>query len=342
MTHEFLQTTWFLLIFVLLAGYAVLDGFDLGVGMWHLFTRDDHERRLGLNAIGPFWDGNEVWLLTGGGALFAAFPPVYAVFGPTFYLPIMLLLTALIFRAVSLEFRSKLESRAWRQFFDWAFSLGSLVAALLFGVALGNVVRGLPIDAEQLYTGGFFNLLNPYALLFGVTGVVLLAMHGAAYMACKTEGDLRQRMLGRVVRCWVVFLVLFALVNVYTAVEVPRMFNTAFGRPVLTALFALLALAAVVYLPIAARKDKAFHAFLCSAGTILAGFGLIGVSMFPTFIPSSLEGGVTLSAFEHSSTKLTLTWMFGVAAVGVPIVLVYTAGIYWIFRGKVVLDDHSY
>jgi cytochrome d ubiquinol oxidase subunit II len=340
MSHEALQTIWFVLIFVLFAGYAILDGFDFGVGIWHLFARNDRDRRLGLNAIGPVWDGNEVWLLTGGGALFAAFPPVYALFTSSLYLAIILLTVALIFRAVALEFRSKVESLAWRTCFDWAFSLGSWAAPLLLGLALGNVLRGLPVDAGQTYTGKFLDLLNPYALLTGISGVVLLAAHGALYMACKTEGDLQRRMRRRAVGCWAAFSGLFAVWVVYTGFDAPRVFKTAAGHPALAALFAAITLAGLCCVPWAARLGKNFPALLASSATILGGFGLAGVGLFPAFIPTTLEGGVDLNAFDHSSSELTLRVMSWVAAVGVPLVLVYTAAVYWIFRGKVQLNRH--
>ena len=340
MTHEALQTIWFLLIVVLFAGYTILDGFDFGVGMWHLFSRDDHDRRLQMNAIGPIWDGNEVWLLTGGGALFAAFPPVYAMFTSSLYLAIVLLTVALIFRAVALEFRSKIESRVWRRCFDVAFSLGSFVAPLLLGVALGNVVRGLPVDATGTYTGGFFNLLNPYALLMGVTGVVLLAMHGALFMACKTDGQLQQKMRSRALSCWGVFLVLLAAVAAYTALDASHIYKTAASQPVLVGLFLLIALAGIVLVPLATRQGRNFPALVASSAVILGLFGVFGASMFPTFITTTVEGGVAMNAFDHSSSQLTLTIMACVAAVGVPIVLAYTAAIYWVFRGKVELNEH--
>lgn len=340
MSHEALQTIWFVLIFVLFAAYAILDGFDFGVGMWHLFSKDDRDRRLHLNAIGPVWDGNEVWLLTAGGALFAAFPPVYALFTSSLYLAIVLLTVALILRAVALEFRSKVESLAWRICFDWAFSIGSFVAPLLLGVALGNVIRGLPIDATETYTGGFFNLLNPYALFTGITGVVLLAMHGALFMACKTDGDLQQRMRKRAVGCWVAFLVLFPALLIYTVLDASHMFKTAASHPGLLGMFVMITLAGLSYLPLATRQGKNFPALLASSTVILGAFGMAGLSMFPTFIPTTLEGGVSLNAFDHSSSQLTLTVMSFVAAVGVPMVVVYTALVYWVFRGKVQLNEH--
>jgi cytochrome d ubiquinol oxidase subunit II len=178
-----LNVIWYVLVGVLFTGYAMLDGFDLGVGVLQLFVRKDEHRRLFLNSIGPVWDGNEVWLVTGGGALFAAFPEAYATVFSGFYLPFMLLLCSLIFRAVAIEFRSKEEWTWWRQFWDVAFSAGSLLASLLIGVAMGNIVRGIPLDGDHEFAGSFLGLLNPYALLMGVTTVLLFAMHGAIYLA---------------------------------------------------------------------------------------------------------------------------------------------------------------
>jgi len=188
-----LNTTWFILLGILFFGYALLDGFDLGVGMLHLFTNTDEHRRLMLNSIGPVWDGNEVWLVTGGGALFAAFPPVYATLFSGFYLPLMLLLTALIFRAVAIEFRSKRPDAWWRRSWDAAFLAGSLLAALLLGITVGNLARGIPLDSSHEFSGSLFDLLSPYSAMVGVTTVALFMMHGSIYVVMKTEGPLHDQ-----------------------------------------------------------------------------------------------------------------------------------------------------
>ncbi len=189
-----LQTIWFLLVGILIAGYAVLDGFDLGVGMLHLFiARNDRERRTLLSSIGPLWDGNEVWLLTGGGAIFAAFPRVYATVFSGFYIPLMLLLAALIARAAAVEFRSKEESPLWRSAWDVTFAVSSLVPALLFGVAIGNLMRGIPLTSDGEFAGTFVSLLNPFALATGLLSVAMFVMQGASWLSLKTEGDMRER-----------------------------------------------------------------------------------------------------------------------------------------------------
>jgi cytochrome d ubiquinol oxidase subunit II len=188
-----LQVIWFFLLGVLFVGYAILDGFDLGVGFWHLGAKGDDERRAMLNAVGPVWDGNEVWLLTAGGALFGAFPAVYASVFSGFYLALMLVLLVLMARAISFEFRSQVQSPGWRGAWDVVFSVSSTVAILLFGVALGNILRGITLDPAGNYTGTFFGLLNPYALMIGVLGLAMLAFHGALYMVIKGSGELEER-----------------------------------------------------------------------------------------------------------------------------------------------------
>ena len=203
-----LQIIWFILVGVLFSGYAVLDGFDLGTGTLQFFIKGDENRRLMLNAVGPVWDGNEVWLITGGGALFAAFPYVYASVFSGFYLAFMLLLLTLIFRAVSIEFRSKQPMQWWRKGWDITFSVSSLLAALLIGVAMGNVTRGIPLDGQGNFTGTFLSLLNPYAVLLGLTSVALFAMHGGIFLMMKTQGNLQQQIKRLLKPCIIIILVL--------------------------------------------------------------------------------------------------------------------------------------
>ena len=336
-----LAEIWFILIFVLLIVYAILDGFDLGVGVLHLFARNDTERRLGLNAVGPVWDGNEVWLLTGGGALFAAFPPVYAMFGEGFYLAIMLLLTALIFRAVSFEFRGKVDSPAWKRVWDMAFALGSLLAALLLGVAFGNVLRGLPIDADGRFVGTFLQLLNPFALLVGLLGLAMFTMHGAAYMTCKTEGDLQRRMRHWVGPMWVIAVVLYVAVSIYAFFDAPHLLDNVIDRPVAWVLGALV-MVGLIYIPVALRAHRDGQTLAATGLFIACGLGQGAVALFPNMIPSRLDPAASLTIANSANTALTLKTMLIIALIGVPLVLIYTAAIYWIFRGKVKLTEHSY
>lgn len=336
-----LQTVWFLLVTVLLIGYAVLDGFDLGVGVLHLFARSEQERRLHINAIAPVWDGNEVWLLTAGGALFAAFPPVYATVFSGFYLALVLVLLALIFRAVAMEFRGKVDSPGWRRAWDWAFGLGSLLPAVLFGVAFGNVVRGLPIDADGRYTGSFFDLLNPYALAVGVLSLALFVVHGALYLAVRTDGSLRERMRSVVSQWWPVCVVLYIIVMVLTFIESPSLLASGYGRPVFWVLLVLLTFA-VIAIPAATGAGRHLAAFLASSLLLACMIGLAAASLYPRLAPSRIDPAWSLDIYNASSTSRTLTVMLIIAGVGVPIVLVYTTWIYWSFRGKTVLTEDSY
>jgi len=327
-----LNTIWFLLVGVLITGYAVLDGFDLGVGVLHLFTRGDAERRAHLAAIGPVWDGNEVWLLTGGGALFAAFPPVYATVFSGFYLALVLVLVGLIARAVSLEFRHRVESARWRRAWDWAFGVGSLVPALLFGVAVGNVLRGVPIAADGAYTGTFLGLLNPYALLLGVLGLAMFTMQGAVFLAVKTSGAEAERMRAWASGAWMAFVALFVAAAIATMFAAPHLFQDALTSPLRWALFLLL-LGAVVAVPVALRAKAVFGAMIASSAAILATIGLAAAGMFPRLVVSSTDAAYSLTIYNAASTPYTQTVMLVIALIGMPIVIGYTIYIYRVFRG---------
>jgi cytochrome bd ubiquinol oxidase subunit II len=341
MTLPDLNTVWFILVGVLFTGYAMLDGFDLGVGTLHLFVRKDEHRRLLLNSIGPVWDGNEVWLVTGGGALFAAFPQAYATVFSGFYLPFMLLLCSLIFRAVAIEFRSKEEWTWWRQFWDVAFSLGSFVSSLLIGVAMGNIVRGIPLDANHEFIGTFFGLLNPYSLLMGVTTVLLFAMHGAIYLAMKTDGELHDIVSGWIPRLIGLFLASYFLFNLYTIVDVPWVIDTVRARPYVFIVVALNVLI-VLNIPREIHKGRRFNAFLSSCAAMVLMMLTFGITYFPHMVLSSPDAANSLTIYNAASTPKTLGIMLIIAVLGVPLVLAYTASIYWVFRGKTTLTKHSY
>jgi len=336
-----LNELWFVLLGVLLAGYAILDGFDLGVGILHLFTRKDEERRILLNSIGPLWDGNEVWLVTFGGALFAAFPHAYATVFSGFYTAFMLLLLALVLRAVSMEFRSKKESRAWRRLWDVLFGAGSGVAALLFGVAVGNSMRGMPIGADMEFKGGFLDLLHPYTVLVGLFVVSLFAMHGAIYLHLKTTGELQQRIQGWIRCSFWVFVALYALTTIYTLVDVP-LATRNFGMMPLAWGVAAFNVLAIANIPRAIRRGRPVYAFVSSSATIAGLVLLLGIALFPELVHSTLTDGVSLDIYNAASSPKTLAIMAVIAAVGMPLVIVYTGVIYWVFRGKVELGKFSY
>lgn len=341
MEATFLQIAWFVLFFVLIAGYAVLDGFDLGVGVLSLFNRDDAERRLYVNAIGPVWDGNEVWLVTGGGALFAAFPPVYATVFSGFYLALMLVLLGLILRAVSMEFRGKVESSAWRRLWDLGFGIGSLLPALLFGVAVGNILRGIPVGADGEFAGTFLGLLNPFALLCGVLGLVMFVTHGALYLAVKTGGDLRKRMLSVASKAWIGWVVLYIGATLYGFFEANHLFDGTLKNPVFWVFFVVF-LGSLLYQPVAVKAGRAFAAFLASSLSVVTLIGMAATGLFPTLVPSTIDAAHSLTIMNASSTERTLTTMLVIAGLGMPVVIGYTVFIYRVFKGEVILDESSY
>lgn len=336
-----LNTIWFVLLGFLLAGYAILDGFDLGVGILHLAVRKDEERRVFLNSIGPIWDGNEVWLVTFGGAMFAAFPHAYATVFSGFYTAFMLLLCALIFRAVSMEFRSKRPSPRWRQFWDVAFCVSSTVATFLYGVAVGNAMRGMPIGADMEYVGGFIDLLHPYCLLVGLFAVATFAMHGAIYLYLKTEGELQQRIHHWMWTTFGIFLVFYLFLTIYTLVDVPLATRNFRDHPWVW-LIVLLNVLAVANIPRAIYRHQPGYAFASSCATIAALTCLFGAALFPDLVHSSLNPEWSLTIYNAASSQKTLGIMLIIALLGMPFVMAYTAVIYWVFRGKVQLGKFSY
>lgn len=337
-----LHEVWFVLLGVLLAGYAVLDGFDLGVGILHLLARTDKERRIFMNAIGPIWDGNEVWLITFGGALFAAFPMAYATIFSGFYDPFMVLLCALIFRAVSIEFRSKAKSSAWRTAWDFGFFGSSLAASLLFGVAVGNSLIGIPLDERGVFTGGFMDLVNPFALGAGLTVAAMFAMHGAIYLVFKIpHGALHDRVRSWIWHTWGIFLVLYILGSMYALVAIPRATANFAERP-WAALIVVVNVLAVANIPRSIFRDKPLQAFLSSGVSIAALVSLFGLALWPNLVNASNDPMHSLTIYNAASSPSTLWTMFLIAVIGMPFVLTYTILVYRAFRGRVELHEHSY
>lgn len=337
-----LQFIWFTAFVLLVTGYAILDGFDLGVGMLHLFSKKDLERRLMLNSIGPVWDGNEVWLVTAGGALFAGFPDVYATLCSAFYMPVMILLAGLIFRAVAIEFRSKQPMAWWRWMWDILFSLASLVIALILGIALGNMIRGIPLDEHMEYTGDFFFLLNPYALLVGVLTTALFLMHGAIYLMLKTEGEFHEKMRRWVNPSIIFFIMCFSFTTMATLIFLPHMTETIKERP-LFFLIAVIDMLAIANIPREISRGKDGWAFISSCVNIICLLSLFAVGSYPNVIRAiNNPNALSLTIFNSSSSELTLELLLLFAVIGIPLVVAYTFGIYWVFRGKVKLESTSY
>jgi cytochrome d ubiquinol oxidase subunit II len=336
-----LNTIWFVLVGVLLTGYAILDGFDLGVGALHLLTRKDEHRRLMINAIGPVWDGNEVWLVTGGGALFAAFPEVYATVFSGFYLAFMLVLCVLIFRAVAIEFRSKLPMLWWRRMWDVSFSVASIGLSILLGVAFGNIIWGVPLDGQREFSGSFLGLLHPYALLVGVTTLALFMMHGAIYVALKTEGELHEIARGWINNSIIFFVICYGLTTMTTLLYLPHMSQQMRDYPIFFAV-PVLTMLAIANIPREIHLGSDFLAFLSSGAAMVGLMTLVAIGIFPTLVLSRPNPDLSLTIYNAASSPATLTVMLVIALIGVPIVLAYTGSIYYIFRGKVKLDTMSY
>ncbi len=336
-----LNTVWFLLIGALLSGYAILDGFDLGTGALHLFTKGDENRRIFINAIGPVWDGNEVWLVTGGGALFAAFPDVYASAFSGFYEAFMLLLSALIFRAVAIEFRSKYPSATWRRNWDVAFSISSIFIALVMGVAIGNLVQGVPVAQSKEFSLSLFQMLNPYGVLVGITTVALFMMHASIFLSMKTDGELKEQVRGWINHTTIFFVICYATTTMATLVFYPHMAEPFKQHPWLF-VFALLNMLAIANIPREIHRKNEFKAFLSSCAGIAALLFLFALGIYPNLVISSVSAAHNLTIYNSASSQGTLTTMLIFALIGIPFVVAYTISIYYIFRGKVKIDEMSY
>ena len=336
-----LHIFWYCVIGVLLVGYAALDGFDLGVGIVHYAARTDEERRVFMNAIGPLWDGNEVWLVTFGGALFAAFPEAYATAFSAYYTPFMVLLCALVFRAVSLEFRSKAPWGWWRGFWDFSFCLSCTSCAFIFGVAVGNSMQGLPVGADHEFQGGLADLAAFFPILVGFFVVSLFAMHGSIYLYLKTEGSLQQRLHGLMWHTFGIFLVFYLFTTIYTLVELPQAIEN-FRHHNLAWVAVILNVLAIANIPRAIYLDRPLYAFASSAATIAALTFLFGAALYPNLIVSTLDPRWNLTIYNSASSLATLSTMRVIALLGMPFVLSYTALVYWVFRGKVKLGATSY
>jgi cytochrome d ubiquinol oxidase subunit II len=326
-----LTTVWFILIGVLWAGYFLLEGFDFGVGiLLPVLGRDDRSRRLALNTIGPVWDANEVWVLVAGGATFAAFPEWYATLFSGFFLPLLLILVALIVRGLAFEYRGKRDSARWKRGWDLAIFWGSLVPAVLWGVAFANILRGVPLDASHEYVGGFFNLLNPYALLGGLTTLALFTLHGAVFLALKTDGPMRTEAGRLAARLAVAAVPVAAAFLIWTGLA-----HTD-GWGIVLSAAAALALVAAVLLTRARREGRAFAA---TGATIVLAVAALFVTLFPNVMPSTLDPAHSLTVTNASSTPYTLTVMTWVAVAFTPIVLLYQGWTYWVFRKRLKLSD---
>lgn len=326
-----LYDVWFVLIAVLFTGYFVLEGFDFGVGMLlPVLGRDNRERRVLINTIGPVWDGNEVWVITAGGAMFAAFPEWYATLFSGFYLPLLLILAALIVRGVAFEYRGKRDDPVWQRRWDWCIIAGSLLPAVLWGVAFANIVRGVRLDADHEYVGTLLDLLNPYALLGGLTTLALFLTHGAIFIALKTKGDIRERANRLVVRLGLASAAVTVAFLAWTFAQRATTLSVVLGILAAVALLAGLG---------ANRIRREGWAFVGTAAAIALAVGALFAGLYPNVLPSTVAQANSLTVANASSTPYTLTIMSWVALVFTPIVLLYQGWTYWVFRKRIGTEN---
>lgn len=341
MTHQFLQYFWYTIIYVALFAFAALDGFDLGVGILHPSARSDKERRLYLNAIGPVWDGNAVWLIIVGGGLFAGFPLAFATIFSSFYDLVMVLLGGIVFRAVAIEFRSKRESVRWRTTWDYLFFLASLLITASVGIVLAGLIRGLPLNNAGLFVGTFKDYFSFFTILFSVSVVSLFMMHGSIYLMMKLEGEARKNIFKWSIGCTAFFILCFSLLTVAAWFVEPHLVQIFKDCPWLTFIPGLDAVC-VLCIFYHIFKDRAGMAFIFSCANILFLFSVCALGNFPYLIRSNLNPANSIGIFNASSSKKTLTVLLIIVAIGVPFVLAYSYWLYKTFRGKVRLDSHSY
>lgn len=334
-------TWWFLVIGAVFTGYAILDGFDLGAGALHLFFNKEESRRIALNAIGPVWDGNEVWLVIGGGALFAGFPKVYASVFSAFYVPFMLFLSVLILRAISIEFRSKESMRWWKKMWDISYSLSSALIAFLLGVVLGNILLGIPINKEGDFTGSLLYFLNAYSIMVGLTTLSLFMMHGAIYLVMKTQDRLYAKLTILVKKTTIFFVICILLLSFYTLLYVPHLSAHIKSNPWMFGIPVLMVLN-VANITRQITRRKYLFAFLSSALTVSLLLLIVAIELYPNMVVSTLDPTYNLTVYNASASQKSLGIMLIFAAIGVPLVLVYTTFVFWTFKGKVKLEENSY
>jgi len=335
-TWDILRNIWFILVGILLVGYSILDGFDLGIGtLFPFLAKKEEEKQAIYKTIGPFWDGNEVWLLTGGGALFAAFPHAYATIFSGFYLALMVVLFALIFRAVSLEFR--LRDHKHKGFWEGAFIIGSFLPSFLYGIALGNIVVGVPLNNKMDYIGNFFTLLRPFPLVIGLLGLSAILLQGSTFTGLKVGGELqkRARKTSRILTG--IYGIIFTFSFIAVVIYIPE----ALQRP-LAWVFAVLVIFSLAFLRCVLQRGKDLLAFVMSSTGFISLWGIVGSIHFPNLVKASNNSKLSITIYNASSSELTLRVMLIIALIGMPFVIGYTIYLYKVFRGKVRLGEEGY
>jgi cytochrome bd ubiquinol oxidase subunit II len=337
-----LPTWWFLVLGALFTGYSILDGFDFGAGAWHLFLHDESHRRIALNAIGPVWDGNEVWLVIGFGAMFAGFPVMYASLLSSMYVPFILFLALIIFRAVSIEFRGKESMKWWLNTWDFMYFFASTALAFLLGVVLGNVTGGIAIGANGEYLGrGMLDFFSLFSILTGITVTFLLMTHGGCYLILKTEGALCEKIMKQLKWSIYLFIFFFIVLTVYTFFKMPHLTDKFRETPLLLLLPAA-AFLSIANIPRLENKSDYLGAFIFSAVTMSLMLISVAIEIFPVVLVSSADPSFSLTIYDVASSDKSLGIMLTIVVIGLPLVLAYTFIVYKTFMGKVKLEEHSY
>lgn len=335
------STWWFLVFGAVITGYAILDGFDLGAGALHLFLKKEESRRIALNAIGPVWDGNEVWLVIGGGALFAGFPVAYAAVFSAFYVPFMIFIVGLIYRAVAIEFRSKEPGKIWRASWDFIYFFACTTVTLSLGLMLGNVALGIPLDTNYEFAGNWLDFFNPFSILVSITTLALFMMHGAIFLTMKTENRLFAKLTLLAKNFTIFFVIAFVLTTLYTLLYIPHLSDQIRSNPQFFILPIIMVLA-VANIPRQLTRGRYRWAFVSSAVTIATLLATVAVEVYPylVFAPNDPANSITVT--NAASSEKTMGILLTIALIGTPMVGLYTAFVFWTFKGKVKLDDMSY
>lgn len=335
-------TLWFLVVGLLFSGYAILEGFDYGAGSWHLFFRKDLSRRIAINAIGPLWDANQVWLVIGGGALFAGFPVMYATMLSSMYVPFMLFLMLLVLRSSAIKFRSAEEMLWWRKTWDIIYFVSNILISFLLGVVLANLLQGLAIGENLAYKGGlFFSFLNPYAIMVGFTTVSLFMTQGAIFLLLKTEGRLHARLTFLLKKGMLFFIVSFAVTSLYTLIFLPGVTDKFKEYPVFFIL-PILAFLAVANVPRLVSKKKYTNALIFSSLTMAFLLMLVTFQLYPVLLPSTIDPSYSVTIYNAASSQKSLGIMLTIVLIGAPLLAFYFVFLYKTFKGVVKLDDTSY
>lgn len=334
-------TLWFLVVGASFSGYAILDGFDLGAGAMHLWFRKDESRRIALNAIGPVWDGNEVWLVIGGGTLFAGFPVLYATLLSAMYIPFILFLLFIVLRAIAIEFRSKEDMVWWRKMWDAVYSISSMMIAMCLGIVLGNVIQGMPLDANHEFNGSWLQFFNFYAILTGLTTLALMTLHGGIYLCIKTEGKLFEKVEKLLKAAILLFIISFSLLTLFSLTWFPHLTDKFRQNPVFI-VFPVLAVVSIALIPWLISKQKFIRAFVFSSFTFAFLLITVAIEVYPRLLFASNEVNNSITIYNAASSQKSLGIMLTIAAIGIPLIALYTFLVYKAFWGKVKIDETSY